>query len=399
MLVDGGQSTRSGQCHLGAEGRSNDGGAHSATGVMRVLFIGYLGRGQTSGMRRAALERLGYEIEAVEAGGLWQSSGYARRQLEQLSASGARIENLNARVLDAAARFQPQLVWAEKQEYLRAQTIRKLRANGAIALHYNPDPYYSLSWKRTRLADECIAVYDALVITKRYELDEYRRHASGTVIYSPLGYDRIGHAPPAERVANPREKVVFVGGWEPRRERLLDAASEATSDVAVWGYGWGIAQRSRLNLLRALRLGRLTPGRSVYFGAPHERLASAIRAGEGSNGEIYEDRYAGVVAASQIALGFLRELNPDQHTTRSFEIPAIGGFMLADRTEDHREFFEEGKEAEYFSSDDEFRDKVRFYLANGTARARIARAGHERCMTSGYSYDDRIRTVLDELKL
>jgi spore maturation protein CgeB len=367
--------------------------------MRRVLFIGYLGRGQTSGMRRAALERLGYEVEAVDAGALWQGVGYATRQLEQLSASGPRIEQLNARVLGATEHFRPQLVWAEKQEYLRAETIRQLRAQGAITLHYNPDPYFSLSWKRTRLADECIGVYDVLIVTKRYELDEYRKHASGSVMYSPLGYDPVGHAPPAERVANQREKVVFVGGWEPRRERLLSAASETTSDVAVWGYGWNIAQRSRLDPLRAVRLGRLTPGRSVYLGAPHPRLASAMRSGEGSNGEIYEDRYAGVIAGSQITLGFLRELNPDQHTTRSFEIPAIGGFMLADRTEDHREFFEEGKEAEYFTSDDEFRDKIRFYLANEAARERIAKAGHERCMTSGYSYEDRIRTVMGELKV
>lgn len=367
--------------------------------MTRVLFIGYLGRGQTSGMRRAALERLGYEVESVEAGGLWQGSGYATRQLEQLSASGPRIEQLNARVLGAAAQFRPQLVWAEKQEYLRADTIRQLGANGATTLHYNPDPYFSLSWKRTRLADQCVSLYDVLVVTKRYEMNEYSQHARGKVMYSPLGYDPIGHAPPARRIVNPREKVVFVGGWEPRRERLLSAACEATRDVAVWGYGWNIAQRSRLDPLRALRLGRLTPGRSVYLGAPREQLASAIRAGEGANGEIYEDRYARMVAGSQIALGFLRELNPDQHTTRSFEIPAIGGFMLADRTDDHCEFFEEGKEAEYFSSDEEYRDKVKFYLANESTRLRIANAGHERCMSSGYSYDDRIRTVMGELKL
>jgi len=366
--------------------------------MTRVLFIGYLGRGQTSGMRRAALERLGYEVESVEAGGLWKGSGYAVRQIEQLSASGPRIEQLNARVLGAAERFEPQLVWAEKQEYLRAETVQQLRANGALTVHYNPDPYFSLSWKRTRLADECISVYDALIVTKRYELDEYRQHASGAVIYSPLGYDPIGHAPPSNPLVNPREKIVFVGGWEPRRERLLCAASEVTSDIGVWGYGWNIAQRPRFDPLRALRLGRLTPGRRIYLGEPQPRLASALRAGEGSNGEIYEDRYAEVVAGSQISLGFLRELNPDQHTTRSFEIPAIGGFMLADRTEDHQEFFEEGKEAEYFASDEEFRAKAKYYLDNECARVRIARAGHERCMTSGYSYDDRIRVVMSELK-
>jgi spore maturation protein CgeB len=366
---------------------------------MRVLFVGYLGRGQTSGMRCAALKRLGFDVMAIEAGGLWQQSGYVTRQLEQLTATGQRIELLNRMVLEAATRHQPQLVWTEKQEYLQPETIRELKNQGAVTLHYNPDPYFSLSWKRTRLADQCVGIYDALVVTKRYELQEYRRQASGRVLYSPLGFDPIGHAPPAAPRANAREKIVFVGGWEPRRERLLFAASQETPDVAMWGYGWSVAQRSRMNPLRALRLGRLTPGRAFYFGAPHQPLSRALRKGEGSNGEIYEDRYAEVVAGAQISLGFLRELNPDQHTTRSFEIPAIGGFMLADRTEEHCEFFEEGKEAEYFSSDEEFREKIVFYLRNEVARVRIAHAGHRRCMTSGYSYDDRIRVIMKELKL
>jgi spore maturation protein CgeB len=350
-------------------------------------------------MRCAALERLGHDVVAVEAGGLWQHSSYVTRQLEQLTAAGPRIERLNRSVIEAATRHQPQLVWAEKQEYLQPETIRQLKEQGAVTLHYNPDPYFSLAWKRTRLADQCIGLYDVLVVTKRYELDEYRRLARGRVIYSPLGFDRVGHAPPAAPKANASEKIVFVGGWEPRRERLLFAASQETPDVAMWGYGWNVAQRPRVDPLRALRLGRLTPGRAFYFGAPHQSLARALRKGEGANGEIYEDRYAAVIAGSQISLGFLRELNPDQHTTRSFEIPAIGGFMLADRTEEHREFFEEGKEAEYFSSDEEFREKVAFYLRNEAARVRIARAGHQRCVTSGYSYDDRIRVIMKEFEL
>ena len=78
--------------------------------------------------------------------------------------------------------------------------------------------------------------------------------------------------------------------------------------------------------------------------------------------------------------------------------PAIGGFMLADRTNEHLDLFEEGEEAEYFASDEEYRDKLKFYLANHAARDRIARAGHERCMSSGYSYDDRIRCVLSEIR-
>ena len=152
-----------------------------------------------------------------------------------------------------------------------------------------------------------------------------------------------------------------------------------------------------MNLLRALRLGRLAPAHRVYLGKPTRQLEAAIQIGEGRNGEIYEEVYSDAIAGSRISLGLLREVCSDQHTTRTFEIPAIGGFMLADRSQEHMEFFKEGQEAEFFSSDDEYLDKLRFYLANDDVRRRVAQAGHERCLRSGYSYDDRIRCVMTEL--
>lgn len=364
---------------------------------MRVLFVGYLGRGQTSGMRCAALQRLGYDVDSVDAGTLWQNAGYLERQFGTRMAHSARVESLNAAVIAAALRQTPDIVWAEKQEYLYPETVRRLQQSGAVTIHYNPDPYFSVEWKRTPLADACLRVYDVMVVTKRYELDRYRQQASGRIIYSPLGYDPVGHAPPTVVERRPDQQVVFVGGWEPRRERLMERALSATPGVAVWGYGWRIAQQSRLNPLRALRLGRLDPEHRVYLGERRHALRSAIREGEGRSGEIFEERYSAAIAGSSIALGFVREVCPDQHTTRTFEIPAIGGFMLADRTDEHLEFFDEGREAEFFGSDDEYMEKIQYYLRNETARAQIARAGHQRCLTSGYSYDDRIRTVMANL--
>jgi spore maturation protein CgeB len=366
---------------------------------MRILFVGYLGRGQTSAMRSAALSRLGHEVSAVDAGELWRGASYLSRQWGQSVKRGRRIQKLNTAVVEAAARHRPQLVWFEKQEYLSPATVKYVQALGALTIHYNPDPYFSLSWKRTAAADACLQLYDVVISTKRYEVCAYRLHCHGRVIYSPLGYDPLGHAPPASRALSVDSDVVFVGGWEPRRERLLSAATEIAQNVVVWGYGWRLAQAARANPLRALRLGRLTPGRRTYFGPPSAPLSEAVRTGEGSNGEIYEEKYAAAIAGSRIALGFVREICPDEHTTRTFEIPAIGGFMLADRTEEHLSLFEEGTEAEYFGSNEEYLQKLKFYLSNETARTRIARAGHRRCMRSGYSYDDRIRTILGELHL
>ena len=67
--------------------------------------------------------------------------------------------------------------------------------------------------------------------------------------------------------------------------------------------------------------------------------------------------------------------------------------MLAERTKRHLEFFEEGKEAEFFGSNAEMLEKARYYLENNEKREKISRAGRERCMASGYS----MRAQLDHI--
>src|SRR5207244_1070683 len=109
------------------------------------------------------------------------------------------------------------------------------------------------------------------------------------------------------------------------------------------------------------------------------------------------DDYARALTGSKIGLGFLRRVCPDQHTTRTFEIPACGSLLLADRTEEHQEFFEEGKEAEFFASTEELLEKVTFYRTNESAREQTAKAGYERCIRGGYAYVDRLRTALQAI--
>ena len=77
---------------------------------------------------------------------------------------------------------------------------------------------------------------------------------------------------------------------------------------------------------------------------------------------VYGGELARVFGASKVSLSFLRRANRDLHTSRTFEIPACGGFQLSERTEEVLNFFEEGKEIECFSSLDELKDKITYYL-------------------------------------
>jgi spore maturation protein CgeB len=361
---------------------------------MKILFVGQLAEGQTSRMRMEVLEGLGHAVVGFDSQRGWQACGWLSRHVQQAAALGPIISRFNREVLEAARRHRPDVLWGEKQEYLRPETLDELRTLGIQLIHFTPDPYFTLRWKRTRLMDECMPRFDVVITSKRYELDEYRR-VCRRVVYMPLGFAEAVHRPlfPRDPLMHRRfsSEIGFVGGWEPRREALLGELAKAGCDVKIWGTAWDQLIDGRWTPRRAARLWRLAGKQSFSIGR-NARLAACIQ-----GGEVYGDAYAWALSGAAISVGFLRQVCPDEHTTRTFEIPACGSMLLADRTPEHQAFFTEGEEAEFFSSAAELLDKARFYVTNEAARTRVARAGYRRCHSSGYSYRERLVAVLQEL--
>ena len=140
---------------------------------MKLLFLGEIGVGQTSLMRMRAFARMGHEVRGVNTIELWKQASWLQRRVQRKLQRGPVVDEINRAVLQAARDFRPDIIWGEKQEYLRADTIRTLRAQGARLVHFTPDPYFSLYWKRTRLMDAAMGEFDMLVYCKRYEQAEY----------------------------------------------------------------------------------------------------------------------------------------------------------------------------------------------------------------------------------
>lgn len=357
---------------------------------MKILFLGPLRPGQTSRMRMEALKRLGHEVQGVDTVEPWLQTSKLGRLAGRYLQQGPVVDQINRSVLQAARSWSPDLIWGEKQEFLRPDTLKSLKSTGARLAHYTPDPYFSLTWKRTRLMDQGIGLFDVLVYCKTYERAQYEALGK-PLIYMPLGYCDEVHRPLPS--ADPRWScaVGFLGGWEPRREAMLHALAVTGVDLKIWGGYWEFLADGRWSLRRQVILSQLA-GEDPFRFHRDPLLTAALQ-----GGEVYADDYARALSGSRIGVGFLRKVVPDQHTTRSFEIPACGSMLIADRTDEHRALFEEGLEAEFFGSVEEMVDKVGYYAAHEPRRAAIAAAGRQRCIDSRYAYIHRLADALGEL--
>ena len=84
---------------------------------------------------------------------------------------------------------------------------------------------------------------------------------------------------------------------------------------------------------------------------------------------------------------------------RTFEVPGCGGFLLTQCSEEQCEFFEEGKEIACFSSAEELREKIEYYLSHEEERKKMAKAAYGKVKNHTYLHRaKRILEVYEELK-
>jgi len=345
------------------------------TRSVRIVFIGWLWPGQTSLQRLHALESLGHAVTGVDATPSpkpWvlelphRVSGKLFRL--GLDAFGPRDRNgENSSVLRLFRNAEWDVLWADKGMTIEADTfseVRRLQPRCRI-VGYSPDDMYARH-NQSRPFLQSLPLYDVYFTTKSYGVGELESLGAKEVHFVGNAYDSSTHRPMAVG-ANDREqfggRVGFVGAYEAERCRSMEFLAANGVPVRVWGPNW--------------------PSKSISKGLRVEQRC------------LWGDDYALATCAFDINLGFLRKINRDLQTTRSVEIPACGAFMLAERTDEHQALFEEGMEAEYFDSNEELLDKVRYYLSHEDERKRIAAAGRERCIRSGYSNEARLPKMLE----
>ena len=339
--------------------------------VLRILYVGALWQGSTASHRMVALQDLGHEVTGIDT--TPPDRHMERRVLVRVLSCLRHPPDLakaNKQILENMMHNTFDVLWVDKGLTISPKTLRlvKERQPECRLVSYSPDDMLNPRNQSHRYR-KCIPIYDLHVTTKSYNVTELKELGARDVLFIDNAYDPHTHRPielSPEEQAKWGAEVGFIGAFENERFQMMLALAKAGIKVTIRGPGWFRYQNMHPNLI-------VKPG------------------------WVLGDDYTKAVCATKINLCFLRKVNRDLQTQRSVEIPACGGFMLAERTNEHLSLFEESKEAEFFSGEEELIAKVRYYLDHEDERQRIATAGRERCLRSGYSNHERLRGVLEYL--
>jgi hypothetical protein len=281
------------------------------------------------------------------------------------------IPKANEKIINKVRSKHYDLLWIDKGITIYKNTLRQVKelAPDIIIVGYSPD-LMTVKHNQSKQFIESLPFYDIYVTTKSYAVGEMYRMGCKKIIHIGNAFQEDLHYPREvtpetyERLAG---EVGFIGDWEKERAMSIIYLVNNGINVRVWGGGKWLSYKNKYPTLRIEEKG------------------------------LYSEEYCESLSAFKINLCFLRKINLDQQTTRSVEIPACQGFMLAERTSEHLALFEENKEAAYFSSNKELLDKCHYYLLHEAERIQVAKNGRERCVNSGYSNKDRINYIINQI--
>jgi spore maturation protein CgeB len=339
---------------------------------MNPLSILYIGANAgTSRHRALALQRLGHDIFIVDPFAL-----LPRNRLAGLWAwkTGALFleDFMRRRVLASIPNTGFDVVLIDGGDLVGPALVQELKRRfGAVASYNVDDPYGGRDGRRWNLYLQSVPFYDLVVVVRESNVTEAFAQGASRVLRVHRSADEVAHSP-REISELDRQKwaseVLFVGTWMPARGPCLARLVELGVPLSIYGNRW-----SRAAEWPVLRQAWRGPGLEA------------------------EDDYSRAIQCAKVNLGLLSKQNRDLTTTRSFEIPHLGGVFCGERTSEHSDLYRENEDAVFWSSPEECATECVRLLGDGELRSRLAASGRRRCLQNGTTNEKVMAKIICEV--
>lgn len=329
-----------------------------------ILIIGAFGPGAMEnyylhGLRQCGVTVTTYDI-ATDYYAVITSSAF--NKIVNKIAPDYLLKPLNEKLQQYLINKQFEVILVFKGMQLFPETIHYLKQHTKLLTNYNPDHpfhFYS-SGSGNKNVLNSIPYFDIYFSYAAQITRQLQEKFNVTAFTIPFAYDDT-NAITYTAVPEVKNRILFIGSYDKSRAELLNKIANASLDI----YGdlkWKTRNRHYPALQKAYQQ------KALYGSAYKFAIAEA----------------AGVV-------NLMREQNMSEqsHNMRTFEVPGYGGVLISQRTEEQLFFFEEDKEAVYFDTVEELQSKMDYLINNPEIIKRIKHAAYQRCIKSGYSYNER----------
>lgn len=337
---------------------------------MKVLIVGKKARVNVEYFVLKAFSQLGVESKLLDSNEYFTQSIFNRIFNKFRSTPMYwRLRPLNKAIIKKVVEFRPDFVLFFKPVLISPSTVMELAKITKVFSWY---PDY-IPFTKTASVDflSSIPFYDCHLSFNFANVEELKKRGAKLSIFVPCAADPDCHAPVEVSEEEKKElgaDVVFVGTYaKEKRSDYLERLCQDGYDIKIYGDGWEKHPKNS-----CLRQKNCVQSKSFYC-----------------------KDMSRVLNASKIVLAFVREHNKETLACRTYEIPAAGGFMLHQRTAKTDEVLKEGEEADFFSTYEEMKEKIDFYLKNDSLRKQVAEKGQKRITKGGHLFVDRIRSIID----
>jgi len=350
----------------------------------RILFTGQYSPGTNSLYISQAFQRCGAIVRFLDDTTIfpyWRTD--RGRILRRMLIPTIQYE-WNKRLIHESIVFKPDLIYITDGHMLYPETILQLQQHDIPIMCF----YHDVHWRDRKYSrfDRSVHLFNLVVTTRCWHEQEFKDAGAKNVMVVRFGYHPQTHHPiSVEKHIKLKysSDVCFIGTKELQRVKDLEYMlhKNITYDFKLWGGLWDSLPTS-------------SPILRYWQGTP-----------------VFDEEIPIIYALNKVALHWVgwdpdgnnEQLRKgDQHNSRTFQIPACNGaMMLAQRTEEHRSFFEEDKEAVFFDTPDELLEKLAYWLApeHDQERVKVAQAAYDRCLKEDYSYVPVVKRFLEYFNL
>lgn len=332
-----------------------------------LLYIGSLKKNSTSHQRYELLKKIienQYTLDAIDVDVNSFATNKIIKSIGWRFKKGPFISIYNKRISSNVSKNYD-VVWLDKGDLVNSKTLNQLRNHSGKLIHFTLDNLFYTN--RNNRFTRNLNLFDYVITTKTFEVNDYLNIIPKNKLVQITQAFNYDIHKPMHSFEEKSNVVCFIGLYEKSRGDLIQSLVDAKIKVVLAGKGWRDWLRKNKD--------------SKFIEFKGEELLGS--------------EYVDVISSSRIGLGLMSKKFPELHTTRTFEIPAIGTILATEKNIEINNFFND-EEVLFYSDHLDLTTKIKHFFTDSKLAKDVSIKGRTRVLTDKRSYQEIMQKLVNK---